>query len=73
MCGRVAQKTPLSEIRVLFETVNPVPNAAPTYNAAPTATLPAVRLDRDGRRALDLLRWVLRWGLGRGLIKRRRA
>jgi hypothetical protein len=69
MCGRVAQKTPLSEIRVLFETVNPVPNAAPTYNAAPTATLPAVRLDRDGRRALDLLRW----GLGRELIKRRRA
>jgi hypothetical protein len=22
MCGRVVQKTPLSEIRVLFETVN---------------------------------------------------
>src|SRR5258708_2105444 len=34
MCGRVAQKTPLGEIRVLFETVNPVPNAAPTYNGA---------------------------------------
>ena len=32
MCGRVVQKTPLGEIRVLFETVNPVPNAAPTYN-----------------------------------------
>jgi hypothetical protein len=38
MCGRVVQKTPLSEIRVLFETVNPVPNAAPTYNGAPTDT-----------------------------------
>jgi len=36
MCGRVVQKTPLSEIRVLFETVNPVPNAARTYNGAPT-------------------------------------
>ena len=59
MCGRVAQKTPLGEIRVLFETVNPVPNAAPTYNGAPTDTLPAVRLDRDGRRSLDLLRWGL--------------
>jgi putative SOS response-associated peptidase YedK len=59
MCGRVVQKTPLSEIRVLFETVNRVPNAAPTYNGAPTDTLPAVRLDRDGRRSLDLLRWGL--------------
>jgi putative SOS response-associated peptidase YedK len=59
MCGRVVQKTPMSEIRVLFETVNPVPNAAPTYNGAPTDTLPVVRLDRDGRRSLDLLRWGL--------------
>jgi len=59
MCGRVVQKTPLGEIRVLFETTNPVPNAAPTYNGAPTDTLPVVRLDRDGRRSLDLLRWGL--------------
>src|SRR5437868_13321576 len=59
MCGRVVQKTPLGEIRVLFETVNPVPNAAPTYNGAPTDALPVVRLDRDGRRSLDLLRWGL--------------
>src|SRR5713226_10020794 len=43
----------MGEIRVLFETVNPVPNAAPTYNGAPTDTLPVVRLDRDGRRSLD--------------------
>ena len=59
MCGRVVQKTPMSEIRVLFETINPVPNAAPTYNGAPTDTLPIVRLDRDRRRSLDLLRWGL--------------
>ena len=59
MCGRVVQRMPLSEIRVLFETVNPVPNAAPTYNGAPTDTLPVVRLDQDGRRSLDLLRWGL--------------
>src|SRR5258707_14727276 len=59
MCGRVVQKPPLGEIRVLFETVNPVPNAAPTYNGAPTDTLPVVRLDREGRRSLDLLRWGL--------------
>ena len=44
---------------VLFETVNPIPNTAPTYNGAPTDNLPVVRLDRDGRRSLDLLRWGL--------------
>src|SRR5881227_2284054 len=59
MCGRVVQRMPLSEIKVLFETVNPVPNAAPTYNGAPTDTLPVVRLDHDGRWSLDLLRWGL--------------
>jgi putative SOS response-associated peptidase YedK len=63
MCGRVAQKTPLGEIRMLFETVNPVPNAAPTFNGPPTDTLSVVRLDRDGRRSLDLLRWGLVPGL----------
>jgi len=59
MCGRVVQKTPLSEIRVLFETVSPIPNTAPTYNGAPTDNLPIVSLDHDGRRSLDLLRWGL--------------
>ena len=59
MCGRVVQKMPLNDIRVLFETVNPVPNAATTYNGAPTDTLPVVRLNLDGRRCLDLLRWGL--------------
>jgi putative SOS response-associated peptidase YedK len=49
----------MGEIGVLFETTNPVPNAAPTYNGAPTDTLPVVRLDREGRRSLDLLRWGL--------------
>jgi len=57
MCGRVVQKTPLSEIRVLFETVDPIPNAAPIHNGAPTDNLPVVRIDRDGRRSLDLFRW----------------
>jgi len=59
MCGRVVQHTPLHEIRVLFETVNPLPNSTATYNGAPTDTLPVVRLDREGRRSLDLLRWGL--------------
>jgi putative SOS response-associated peptidase YedK len=59
MCGRVVQKTPLREIRVLFETVNPIPNTAPTYNGAPTDRLPIIRLDRDRRRSLDRFRWGL--------------
>src|SRR3954463_5093131 len=59
MSGRTVQKNLLGEIRDLFETVNTIPNAAPNYNAAPTDALPVVRLDRDGRRSLDLLRWGL--------------
>ncbi len=59
MCGRVVHKTPLGEIRVMFETVNTVPNSAASYNAAPTDTLPVVRLDREHRRSLNLLRWGL--------------
>src|SRR4051794_40815762 len=59
MCGRIVQRTPIGEIRVLFETVNPLPNTAPTYNGAPTDNLPIIRLDRDGRRSLDLFRWGL--------------
>ncbi|HEX3953645.1 MAG TPA: SOS response-associated peptidase [Stellaceae bacterium] len=60
MCGRFVQKTPLGEIQVLFETVNPVPNAPPHYNAAPTQDLAVVRFNPQTRsRALDLLRWGL--------------
>jgi putative SOS response-associated peptidase YedK len=60
MCGRFVQKTPLGEIRVLFETANPVPNAPPHYNAAPTQDLAVVRFNPQTReRALDLLRWGL--------------
>jgi putative SOS response-associated peptidase YedK len=59
VCGRIIVRTPLAEIGNLFETTNPVPNMAPNYNGAPTDNLPVVRLDRDGRRSLDLLRWGL--------------
>ena len=60
MCGRFVQKTPLGDIRVLFETTNPVPNAAARYNAAPTDNLAVVRYNpRSRERALDLLRWGL--------------
>jgi hypothetical protein len=54
MCGRVVQKTPLREIRVLFETVNPVPNTARTYKGAPTDTLPVISVMRDETRPREL-------------------
>jgi len=60
MCGRFVQKTPLGEIQMLFETPNPVPNAPPRYNAAPTDNLAVVRFNPQTRqRSLDLLRWGL--------------
>jgi putative SOS response-associated peptidase YedK len=60
VCGRFIQKTPLGEIRVLFKTLNPVPNMAPRYNAAPTDNLAVVRYNpQTSERALDLLRWGL--------------
>jgi putative SOS response-associated peptidase YedK len=60
MCGRFVQRTPLGEIQVLFETANPVPNAPPRYNAAPTDPLAVVRFNPQTRqRSLDLLRWGL--------------
>jgi len=60
MCGRFVQKTPLGEIRVLFGASNPVPNAPPRYNAAPTDTLAVVRYNpKTSERSLDLLRWGL--------------
>jgi putative SOS response-associated peptidase YedK len=51
MCGRTIQKTPLGEIRVLFETVNPIPNAAPNYNATPTPCPSSGSTERDGARS----------------------
>jgi len=60
MCARFVQKTPLGEIQSLFETANPVPNAPPRYNAAPTQDLAVIRYNpTSGARSLDLLRWGL--------------
>jgi putative SOS response-associated peptidase YedK len=60
MCGRFVQKTPLGDIRILFETTNPVPNAPARYNASPTQDLAVVRYNPATKaRSLDLLRWGL--------------
>ena len=55
MCGRFVQKTPLGDIRVLFETTNPVPNMSARYNAAPTDSLAVVRSVFGDERASDVV------------------
>jgi putative SOS response-associated peptidase YedK len=61
-CGRVRLSSDLSEIKLVFSIPphRPTPNFAPTWNAAPTDTLPVVRYDaKAGERSLDMLRWGL--------------
>jgi putative SOS response-associated peptidase YedK len=62
MCGRVRLSSDVSEIKLVFSIPphRPPPNFAPTWNGAPTDTLPVVRNDaKAGERSLDLLRWGL--------------
>jgi putative SOS response-associated peptidase YedK len=60
MCGRYAAFRSLDEVRRIFGSVNPLPNAAPTWNMAPTRLAPVLRLHpATGARHLDLLRWGL--------------
>jgi putative SOS response-associated peptidase YedK len=60
MCGRYASFLPADAIAQLFSTVNPLPNAAPSWNVAPTQNAMVVRRRPDtGERHLDLLTWGL--------------
>ena len=60
MCGRLFQVTPPKRLSELFGTANPVSNAPPRYNAAPSDLLLTVRHNpKTGTRALDPLRWGL--------------
>jgi putative SOS response-associated peptidase YedK len=59
MCGRYSITTAPEAMRRLFRFENAAPELPPRYNAAPTDKLPVVRLDRDGRRELAVLRWGL--------------
>ena len=62
MCGRVRLSSDVSEIELVFSIPShrPTPNFAPSWNAAPTDSLPVVRYDvRTDERSLDLLRWGL--------------
>ena len=62
MCGRVRLSSDVSQIKLVFgiPPERPIPNFPPSWNAAPTDTLPVVRFDRKAeQRSLDLLRWGL--------------
>src|SRR6202035_5045517 len=60
MCGRARLSSDVSEIKLVFGIPphRPTPNFPPSWNVAPTDSLPVVRYDtKAGERSLDLLRW----------------
>ncbi len=58
MCGRYSLTTPVDALVELFM-VEQRPNLQRRYNIAPTDDVPIVRLDREGGRELQLVRWGL--------------
>ena len=64
MCGRYFQQRGPAAVARYFETVNPLPNFAASWNRAPTQDAMVVRRHPEtGQRHLDPLRWGLvpRW------------
>jgi putative SOS response-associated peptidase YedK len=62
MCGRVKLEGDFSQLKTTFHIPDdyPAPNYAPSWNVAPTDSLPIVRYNgKEGRRALNLMRWGL--------------
>ena len=60
MCGRYASFTPPDAIASLMKVLRRIPNAAPSWNVAPSQEAMVVRLHlQTGERRLDLLRWGL--------------
>ena len=58
MCGRFASFLPPDALRAIFRTINPLPNAGPSWNLAPTQDALVVHQHPEtGERHLDLLRW----------------
>jgi putative SOS response-associated peptidase YedK len=57
MCGRARLSSDVSEIRLVFRIPpeRPLPNFPPSWNVAPTDTLPVVRYDaKAGHRSLAM-------------------
>lgn len=64
MCGRYTLRLTLTQLTGIFDILRDSGlQLAMRFNVAPTQTMPVVRLDSDGVRRLDLLRWGLvpRW------------
>jgi putative SOS response-associated peptidase YedK len=60
MCGRYAQHSSPDLIAARFALSGELPELKPTYNAAPTQSLPVIRRHpKSGIRTLSLLRWGL--------------
>ena len=62
MCGRARLSSDVSKIKLVFSIPpdRPPPNFPPSWNVAPTDSLPVVRYDpKAGQRSLDMLRWGL--------------
>ena len=62
MCGRARLSSDVSEIKIAFgiPPERPSPNFPPSWNVAPTDSLPVVRYDAKAtQRSLDMLRWGL--------------
>jgi putative SOS response-associated peptidase YedK len=62
MCGRVKLEGDFSQLKTTFHIPDdyPAPNYAPSWNVAPTDSLPIVRYNaKEGHRAVDLMRWGL--------------
>lgn len=58
MCGRYALYGPQSRLRECFG-IDDFPDLPPRFNVAPSATMPIIRQESDGRRAVVLARWGL--------------
>src|ERR1700738_902509 len=62
MCGRARLSSDVSEIKIAFgiPPERPSPNFPPSWNVAPTDSLPVVRsAPKAKQRTLDMLRWGL--------------
>lgn len=59
MCGRFSITDPDEAMRDLFGYNGPPLDLAPRFNVAPTQSVPVVRLNDSGKRAMASLRWGL--------------